>query len=141
MREAQEALVKRHLLSDVARTLCNVLEDYNLITQQADRFMILLTEMPPENIAALVEELRRVVAQQTGIELKFGAAHFPQDAVTFESLMEKANREVTNQLKQNDALTSPADTPIPTEPIALDPHIATSKAVEPSPIGSEVHLG
>jgi hypothetical protein len=98
VREAQQALMKRHVLSDVARTLCDELEDYNLITQQADRFMILLPEMPPENIDALVAELSREVHRKVGVELKFGMATFPDDAVTFESLVEKANREVSGQL-------------------------------------------
>jgi hypothetical protein len=100
VREAQEALLKRQMLSDVARSLCDQLEDYNLITQQVDRFMILLPEIAPERTEEVIEELKRDIAIKVGVELKFGVAHFPSDAVTFESLVEKANREVSSQLNK-----------------------------------------
>lgn len=139
MREAQEALMRRHLLSDVARTLCNELDDYNLISQQADRFMIMLPEMPPEKIADLVEDLRRAVAQQTGVELKFGTAIFPDDAVTFESLVEKANREVTYQLKQKDPPPALSRMSIPVESSERGDQALAATTVEATSAGREAH--
>jgi len=94
VQEAQQAMMKQYVLSDVARTLCDELEDYNIIAQRNDHFLALLPEAAPEQLTDLANRLRKAVSEQVGVTLQVGIASFPEDAVTFESLVEKAVEEM-----------------------------------------------
>jgi GGDEF domain-containing protein len=98
VQEAQQAMMKQYVLSGVARTLCDELEDYNIIAQRNDHFLALLPEVAPEKLTDLIEQLCRAVSEQVGATLQIGTASFPEDAVTFESLVEKAVGEMGAEL-------------------------------------------
>jgi GGDEF domain-containing protein len=97
VRETQQALMKRYVLSDVARALCKELEDYNLIAQANDHFLVLVPEASAQDVQGLSTRLGQAVSEQVGVTLRIGAASFPDDAVTFESLMGKARAEMVRQ--------------------------------------------
>lgn len=90
VQEVQQAMMKQYVLSDVARTLCDELEDFNIIAQRNNHFLTLLPEVTPGKVTELIERLRKAVSEQVGVTLQIGTASFPEDAITFESLMEKA---------------------------------------------------
>ncbi|MDY0018576.1 MAG: hypothetical protein RBT47_01100 [Anaerolineae bacterium] len=90
VQEAVQAMMKQYVLSDVARTLCEKLEDYDIIARHDDNFLILLPEVTSGQLFDLAGRLREVVYEETGVALKVGVASFPEDALTFENLMEKA---------------------------------------------------
>jgi GGDEF domain-containing protein len=94
VQEVQQAMMKQYVLSGVARTLCDELEDYNLIAQRNDHFLALLPEVTSEQLTDLTGRLRKAVSEQVGVSLQIGTASFPGDAVTFESLVEKAVEEM-----------------------------------------------
>ena len=104
VQEVQRVMMKRYVLSDVARTLCHRLEDYNVVAQTNDHFLILLPEVASEQLADLVGRLRQVVSEQVGVALQIGTASFPDDAVTFESLVEKAVEEMNGKKKPESSL-------------------------------------
>jgi GGDEF domain-containing protein len=97
--EAQQAMMKRYVLSDVARTLCDELEDYNIIAQSNDHFLVLLPEVTLEQLSDLSGRLHSVLSDRLGVTLQIGSASFPEDAVTFKSLVEKAVGEMDGGLK------------------------------------------
>ncbi len=90
VQEVQQAMMRQYVLSGVARTLCDELEEYNIIAQRNDHFLALLPEVVPDKLDDLIEGLCRAVSEQVGVDLQIGTASFPEDAVTFESLVEKA---------------------------------------------------
>jgi len=94
VQEVQQAMMKQYVLSGVAKTLCDELEDYNVIAQKNDHFLALLPEVTPGKLADLIEQLHKAVSEQVGVTLQIGTASFPEDAVTFESLVEKAIGEM-----------------------------------------------
>ena len=104
VQEVQRAMMKRYVLSDVARTLCHRLEDYNVVAQTNDHFLILLPEVASEQLTDLVGRLRQVVSEQVGVTLQVGTASFPDDAVTFESLVDKAVEEMDGKKKPESSL-------------------------------------
>jgi len=106
VQEVQQAMMKQYVLSGVAKTLCNELEDYNIIAQRDDYFLALLPEVTLEQLTDLIERLHRAVSGQVGVTLQIGTASFPEDAVTFESLVEKAVGEM-------DAEPEPGTSPRP----------------------------
>jgi hypothetical protein len=101
VKEAQQTLMKRYVLSGVARALCDTLEDYNLITQEDDHFLVILPETTPDKLDELIRRLHNLVGEQVGVNLVIGSASFPGDAVTFESLMEKARKDASHKLKSS----------------------------------------
>jgi len=94
VQEVQQAMMRQYVLSGVAKTLCNELEDYNIIAQRDDYFLALLPEVTLEQLTDLIERLHRAVSGQVGVTLQIGTASFPEDAVTFESLVDKAVGEM-----------------------------------------------
>lgn len=97
VQEVQQAMMKQYVLSGVARALCDELEDYNIIAQRNDHFLALLPEVTSEKLTDLSERLRRAVSEQVGVALQIGTASFPEDAMTFESLVEKAVGEMDGE--------------------------------------------
>lgn len=94
VQEVQQAMMKQYVLSSVSKMLCDELEDYNIIAKRNDHFLVLLPEATPDKLPDLTRRLRKAVSEQVGVELQIGAAALPEDAITFESLMEKAVREM-----------------------------------------------
>jgi GGDEF domain-containing protein len=99
VQEVQQAMMKQYVLSDVARTLCDELEDYNTIAQKSDHFLILLPEVTSEQLGDLASRLHKIVSERVGVISQVGTASFPEDALTFESLVEKAVEEMNGKLK------------------------------------------
>ena len=99
VQEVQRAMMRQYVLSGVAKALCDELEDYNIIAQRNDHFLALLPEVTSEKLTDLIERLHRAVSEQVGVTLQIGTASFPEDAMTFESLVEKAVREMDAELE------------------------------------------
>jgi len=104
VQEVQQAMMKRYVLSDVAKTLCQKLEDYNVIAQTNNHFLILLPEVSSDQLAELASRLRQAVSEEVGANLQIGIASFPDDAVTFESLVDRAVGEMNGKLKPDASL-------------------------------------
>jgi GGDEF domain-containing protein/membrane protein implicated in regulation of membrane protease activity len=94
VQEVQRAMMKQYVLSGVSKILCDELADYNIIAQRNDHFLALLPEVTPAKLTDLIERLHKTVSERVGVTLQIGTASFPEDAMTFESLMEKAVREM-----------------------------------------------
>ena len=92
--EVQQVMMKQYVLTDVARMLCDELEDYSIIARRNDHFLALLPEVTPEELANLADRLRQGVSEQVGVTLQIGTASFPEEALTFESLVERAIEEM-----------------------------------------------
>jgi len=90
VQEVQQAMIKQYVISDVAKRLREGLEDYNIIARRNDHFLVLLPEVPSEDLPVLSTQLRQAISDQVGVTLQVGISSFPEDAVTFESLVEKA---------------------------------------------------
>ncbi len=94
VQEVQQAMMKRYVVSSVAKTLCDKLDDHDIIAHSNGNFLVLLPEVTPEELDRLTGDLCDEVSRQVGVVLQIGAASFPDDAVTFDSLIEKAVREM-----------------------------------------------
>jgi GGDEF domain-containing protein len=99
VQEAQQAMMKQYVLSGVSKTLCNGLEDYNIIAKRNDHFLVLLPEVTPDKLPDLVKQMRKAVSEQVGVTLQVGTASLPENAATFEALVEKAEEKMDMQPK------------------------------------------
>ena len=97
VQEVQQTMMKRYVLADVSRALCDELEGYNIIARRNDHFLVLLPEITSEEVTDLVSSLHETVSEQVGVALQIGTASFPDDAVTFDSLVEMAVGEMEGE--------------------------------------------
>jgi len=98
VQEAQLAMMKQYMLSDISKTLCNKLEDSDIIVQSDDHFLIVLPETTPDALPGLIDRLRQHVSDEVGVNLKIGAASLPLDGFTLEGLVDKATSEMQADL-------------------------------------------
>jgi hypothetical protein len=101
VKEAQQNIIKQFALANVSKTLCEKLEDCDIVVQTNDHFLILLPETKPGDLPGLIERLRKQVAEQIGVELKIGSASLPQDGFTFEGLVDKATLEMQASIESS----------------------------------------
>lgn len=91
VQEVQKVMRKQYALSNVSKTLCDKLEDSDIIVQKKDYFLIVLPETKPENIPGVIDRLRKQVSEKVGVNLKIGTASLPRDGLTLEGLLDKAS--------------------------------------------------
>ena len=94
VQEAQQAMMKQYVMSSVSKTLCDELEDYNIIAKRNDHFLILLPEVTPDKLPDLTKRLCKAISEQVGVTLQVGTASLPESALTFEGLVEKATEKM-----------------------------------------------
>ena len=90
VQEAQQSMMKQYVMSGVSKTLCDELEDYNIIAKRNDHFLVLLPEVTPDELPDLTKRLCKAISEQVGVTLQVGTASLPENALTFEGLVEKA---------------------------------------------------
>lgn len=94
VQEAQQVMMKQYVMSSVSKTLCDELEDYNIIAKRNEHFLVLLPEVTPDQLPDLTKRLCKTVSEQVGVTLQVGTASLPENALTFEGLVEKAIEKI-----------------------------------------------
>jgi GGDEF domain-containing protein len=92
--EAQQSIMRQYALANVSKTLCDKLEDCDIVVQHKDHFLIVLPETRPEDIPGLTRRLRKQIEEQVGVELKIGTASLPNDGYTLDGLIQKATLDM-----------------------------------------------
>ncbi len=94
IKEVQQSVIGRYYAVNMARAIDDDLRlvDTIIDINQGKRFAILYPETTRENALPLIERVHSI-AKNMGISIRSGIASFPEDAVTFDELM---NKSVTN---------------------------------------------
>lgn len=90
VRDAQEQIIRRYIAARTANLLVQDLQDCDVITKRNDHFIILLPETDRQIALKVAARLQREIRGKLGLEPKFGLSTFPDEAVTFESLLSQA---------------------------------------------------
>jgi GGDEF domain-containing protein len=98
IKEAQRSIIRQFTLTSVSKTLCNKLEDCDIVVQTNNHFLVVLPETKPDDLPGLIKRLRKQVADEVGVTIKVGTASLPQDSFTFEGLLNKATLEMQETL-------------------------------------------
>jgi GGDEF domain-containing protein len=106
LKEVQQEMIDQLLAVRVAGVLNDELHDYDIIAQQNGHFLIMLPEVEKQVLPSIVTRLRHAVSERTGIEIRVGAATFPDKAVTFESLVEQALQSIEEHPSSRSSVTS-----------------------------------
>lgn len=93
--EVQRALRKRFVFGRITRAVGEQLRRSDLLFEHrpSGKLFVLSPETGDEGTALLMERIR-TAALRTGVEIVAGSATFPSDAVSFEHLVESAERDL-----------------------------------------------
>ncbi len=94
--EAQRDIIQKYISARVAHLLIGELRDYDVITKRDNHFVALLPELDREKANEVVTKLEAAAKEKLGIYLKFGVSTFPDEAVTFEMLLENAEARMND---------------------------------------------
>ena len=94
LREAQQAMMNELVLAGVAGTLCDELRDYDIIGRQDGYFLVLLPETKKEDVPDVTNRLCNAVSERVGVKLQVAAVTFPDNALTFEGLVQQATQQI-----------------------------------------------
>ena len=95
--ELQREIVKRFARVKLAQTMKNHLRLMDLILEEDDddRFIILCPEVGNQGSAVIIDRIQTVMTQ-IGVDIHCSTAAFPEDALTFEGLVNQAKTKLPN---------------------------------------------
>jgi hypothetical protein len=88
--EVQQERVREYVAARIAHLLTNEMKDCDIITRRNAHFVVLVPEVGFAEAAALLKKLESTAKEKLGLELKTGLATFPDQEVTFEGLVQRA---------------------------------------------------
>ena len=87
--EVQQAMMKEYTLAGISRILDSNLQSFDTIALRDNCFIVLLPETA-DQISQIGQRLEKAIKDNMGIQVGVGTASFPNEAMTFESLVELA---------------------------------------------------
>lgn len=96
MKEIQFLIAKRYATAHLAEIINKEARRTDIIIKQdkPDRFIILCPETQGSNTNTLVRRIIEAAQEKTGAMVGFGIASFPEEALTFEELVNKAGAKI-----------------------------------------------
>lgn len=96
IQEAQNEIIDKYISARIAHLLVEELRDCDVITYKGDNFIVLLPETERENSSGIIEQLEKAAQEKLGLNFNIGSSTFPDEAVTFESLLERAESRMND---------------------------------------------
>ena len=108
IQEAQRDIINKYISARLAHLLLEELRDFDVITQRNNHFVALLPETSREEGLNIANRLTKVAHEKLGLDLHFGLSAFPDEAVTFERLLECAESEMKSSSPRGEEPVSTA---------------------------------
>lgn len=89
-REAQQAMIEEIAVSRIARVLDETMLHFDTIARWNNYLVVVLPETEAKNSTAITQRMEQAIKEKMGVELAFGTAVFPDEAITFDGLVETA---------------------------------------------------
>lgn len=118
IQEAQNSIIKQYIAARTADVLRSSFKETDVVTMRNDHFLVLLPETEVAQMPNVIDRIQKTANEKLGITLRIGASTFPDDALTFESLIESAERRMKD----------PADNPLK----ALNKEPVEDQVIEPA---------
>jgi len=90
VKEVQQAMMREYTMAGIARILAENMHDFDTIAVRDNNFILVLPEISAEETAHIAQKLEDTVKEKMKVKLQVGTASFPNEAMTFESLVELA---------------------------------------------------
>ena len=109
----REQLMKRYIDSEVARVLAAHLGETDVLSLRDDHFVAVMPERDRDVAQALIAEVADEIHEKLGLELRAGTAYFPNDELTLDMLLERAEKVMRgtitcDELVERDEIADPA---------------------------------
>lgn len=113
VQELQRAMMQRYVLAVTARVLARHLRRTDLIIEDGrpGRLILVAPETPEDNARLLGDRLAHLVQDRLGITARYGVATFPDHSLTFEDLLDSAERHLRQV--QSEESRSPETVQVP----------------------------
>jgi hypothetical protein len=99
IQEAQREIIKQYIAARISELLVEELQDCDIVAQRNRHFITLLPETTRESAYEIIGRIKEKAAENLKLNLKVGWATFPDEAVTFESLLAIAEEQMTTNQK------------------------------------------
>lgn len=96
VQEMQRSMMQRYVLSAMARVLSRALRRTDLVLEEgkSGRLLLIAPETNNQEAEQMGQRITRVITERLGISASYGAASFPQEALTFEDLRDVAEQDL-----------------------------------------------
>ena len=102
LEEVQQTTMQEYVYAGMARILDENLLEHDIIVRRNDHFVVLLPETTVETAPTVIDKITLAVEERMNVRLKTGAANFPDDAITFEQLIDLAIDNAGNTYKDGE---------------------------------------
>ena len=99
IQEAQREIIKQYIAARISELLVEELHDCDIVAQRNSHFITLLPETTRYMVNDIVQRIKEKAAENLNLHLNVGLATFPDEAVTFESLLAIAETQMTTNNK------------------------------------------
>lgn len=99
IKEAQGEIIKQYIAARVSELLVKELNDCDIVARRNKHFIMLLPETTKESVADIIARIEEKASKELKLKLNVGWATFPDEAVTFESLLSIAEGQMTTNTK------------------------------------------
>ena len=93
-KELHRDMLGPYIMARISDFLSAETRDCSIITRRNGHFLTLLPETDRQEATTLVETLERSAKEKLGLQLKIGLSTFPEEEVTFISLLESAETQM-----------------------------------------------
>ncbi len=90
VKEVQKGMMKEYTLAGLARILNDSLQGFDTIALSDNHFIAVLPETTSEEAPHIAQRLEKAIKEKMDVKVHIGTASFPDQAMTFESLVELA---------------------------------------------------
>jgi hypothetical protein len=108
IKEAQYEIIDEYVSARIAEFLTTELLDPYIVLRRNDHFIIFLPEANRDDAVAIIKQLSSIAQEQLNLELKVGLATFPDEAVTFETLLQNAEMDMTSSISAQEDKIKPS---------------------------------
>jgi len=90
IKDAQREIAKRYVNARMADLMVKELDDFDIVAEKDDYFIVLLPELSRKSLPEIIDNLQGAFNENLGLDTRIGVSIFPDEAVTLESLIDKA---------------------------------------------------
>ncbi len=112
VQEVQRAMMSRYVTTSLARVISQQLRRTDLVVDQREknRFIIVSPDTTAVNSAILADRIQAAAAVQLGVLVSCGVASFPDQALTFEELVQQAKSSLHSPAEIASTVHAPDET-------------------------------
>ncbi len=104
--QVQQAMMREFVLASIARILDDNMFEFDTIALRGNSFVLVLPEVVNQDVPQVMQRLEKTIKEKLNVKLQMGAATLPDDAITFESLVEMALKNAEQQTGTYTTLTT-----------------------------------